>query len=175
MSFWFFNGQWSFPHSPDVSLPSAKLAIPLMDLFWAASPYMHWKLRSFSLDLSFLNFLLQKEKKNRRALQSKHRLPKYLLCWLNPILRYLPGPLPGFNRGSVPGHPSCGHRAVLLIKWLAWFSSKRLEIDVSGANDSKTRVIWEDKKIVSTIYSTKSRTFFTCKTVILFRIKFDFF
>lgn len=67
----------------------------------------------------------------------------------------------------------CGHGSVLLIKRLAWFSSKRLEIDVSGAKNSKARVMWEDKKHVSTIYLTKSILFFKCKTVDLFRIKLN--
>lgn len=67
----------------------------------------------------------------------------------------------------------CGHKGVLLIKRLAWFA--RLEIDVSGAKHSKTRLMWEDKKHASTIYSTKSITFFffMCKTVVLFRIKLN--
>lgn len=54
----------------------------------------------------------------------------------------------------------CGHKAVLLIKKLAWLSSKRLEIDVSGAKHSKTRMMWEDKKHVRKNYSTKSITFY---------------
>lgn len=46
----------------------------------------------------------------------------------------------------------CGYKAALLIKRLAWFSSKRLQIDASVTKNSKTRVRRENKKRVSTIY-----------------------